>query len=91
MQYTHYAVPLILLGYIITMTTCESSYPQQHVGNSLLRPSGTDSDTVDANSLDKRAERYSFGLGRRGYTYTSGGAGIKRLPIYNFGLGKRTR
>jgi len=43
--------------------------------------------------VSKRPERdrYAFGLGRRAYTYSSGGPGIKRLPVYNFGLGKRDR
>lgn len=36
------------------------------------------------------SERYGFGLGRRGFTYTSGNSGVKRLPVYNFGLGKRS-
>lgn len=43
------------------------------------------------DNYDKRVERYAFGLGRRAYTYTNGGNGIKRLPVYNFGLGKRAR
>uniref|UniRef100_A0A1A9WC19 Allatostatin A n=1 Tax=Glossina brevipalpis TaxID=37001 RepID=A0A1A9WC19_9MUSC len=42
----------------------------------------------EKNNYDKRVERYAFGLGRRGYTYTNGN-GMKRLPVYNFGLGKR--
>lgn len=49
------AIPIILLGYIITITTCQG------------------------------------GLDRRAYTYTAGSSGAKRLPNYNFGLGKRDR
>ncbi|KAI9584588.1 allatostatin-A isoform X1 [Glossina fuscipes] len=45
-------------------------------------------DHDEKNNYDKRVERYAFGLGRRGYTYTNGN-GMKRLPVYNFGLGKR--
>ncbi|XP_017122695.1 allatostatin-A [Drosophila elegans] len=43
------------------------------------------------DNIDKRVERYAFGLGRRAYMYTNGGGGMKRLPVYNFGLGKRSR
>ncbi|KAH8276277.1 allatostatin-A [Drosophila bipectinata] len=45
----------------------------------------------NGDNIDKRMERYAFGLGRRAYMYTNGGAGMKRLPVYNFGLGKRSR
>ncbi|ALC47915.1 Ast [Drosophila busckii] len=49
-------------------------------------------DMVDNDSdINKRVERYAFGLGRRAYMYTNGGVGMKRLPVYNFGLGKRSR
>ncbi|XP_017085503.2 allatostatin-A [Drosophila eugracilis] len=43
------------------------------------------------DNIDKRVERYAFGLGRRAYMYTNGAPGMKRLPVYNFGLGKRSR
>ncbi|KAH8417135.1 hypothetical protein KR222_004374 [Zaprionus bogoriensis] len=56
----------------------------------LLMSAGEDAASSDAD-LEKRAERYAFGLGRRAYMYTNGGAGMKRLPVYNFGLGKRSR
>lgn len=71
-----------------------------HQANSLFQTnadSSMDGDSMDGMSLggkdnfDKRVERYAFGLGRRAYTYTNGGNGIKRLPVYNFGLGKRAR
>ncbi|EDW84246.1 uncharacterized protein Dwil_GK13247 [Drosophila willistoni] len=45
----------------------------------------------DGGDIDKRVERYAFGLGRRAYMYTNAGPGMKRLPVYNFGLGKRSR
>ncbi|CAD7084770.1 unnamed protein product [Hermetia illucens] len=44
----------------------------------------------DENALDKRHERYGFGLGRRSYVLTTNSQG-KRLPSYDFGLGKRSR
>lgn len=89
------AIPLIVLGYILTTATCESSYSQQRGpgANSLMSSGSLDnSDSQSSDNLDKRAERYAFGLGRRAYTYTSGGgSGVKRLPVYNFGLGKRAK
>lgn len=96
--------PLIILGYILTLVTSEPlSYSSQNYHHRPdTQPSfmaiNSDSDGQSSasaldNSLDKRTERYAFGLGRRAYTYTSGGAGqgVKRLPVYNFGLGKRAR
>lgn len=82
----------IIIALCVTLATCNTfglSDSTVHRSNSLL---GTDSENADSdNSIDKRAERYAFGLGRRAYTYTSGGSGVKRLPVYNFGLGKRAR
>ncbi|XP_030376183.1 allatostatin-A [Scaptodrosophila lebanonensis] len=66
-------------------------------GNALLVSEGDALEDSNAgggggsSNYDKRAERYAFGLGRRAYMYTNGGAGMKRLPVYNFGLGKRSR
>lgn len=97
--------PVIILGYILTTVTSEQlSYSSQNYHH---RPDtvpasymaiNSDSDGSSAsssldNSLEKRTERYAFGLGRRAYTYTSAGGsqGVKRLPVYNFGLGKRAR
>lgn len=83
------AVPIILLGYVFTIS-CETqqSLPDYgHKSSSVL--SGIEDPTY--NLIEKRPERYAFGLGRRAYTYTSGGSGVKRLPVYNFGLGKRAR
>ncbi|KAM7363077.1 allatostatin A isoform 1-T1 [Cochliomyia hominivorax] len=72
-----------------------------HQANSLFSTnadSNMDGDNIEGmvmgggkDNFDKRVERYAFGLGRRAYTYTNGGNGIKRLPVYNFGLGKRAR
>ncbi|XP_055381063.1 allatostatin-A [Condylostylus longicornis] len=52
---------------------------------------GNEADNDISSDVDKRSDRYAFGLGRRAYHYTSGLSGVKRLPIYNFGLGKRAR
>lgn len=95
--------PIILLGYILTLVTCNTSPYLQNFHNRMesLAASGggggnggsnglldgADSEPLD--SVDKRPDRYAFGLGRRAYTYTSSGPGVKRLPVYNFGLGKR--
>ncbi|XP_075150519.1 allatostatin A isoform X2 [Haematobia irritans] len=59
--------------------------------NTNVDTNNADSTDGSKDNLDKRVERYAFGLGRRAYTYTNGGNGIKRLPVYNFGLGKRAR
>lgn len=78
------AIPIILLGYIITVITCDQSYPPEYQpqANALTFDGGSDN---APNTLGKRMER-------RAYTYTSGGTGTgKRLPNYNFGLGKRAR
>lgn len=50
-----------------------------------------DNEVSRDTALDKRVERYMYGLGRRAYTFTNGGNGMKRLPVYNFGLGKRAQ
>lgn len=79
------AIPLILLGYIITITTCESTYSREYQprSNSLAFDLLSDS---EGETMPKRS-----GLERRAYTYTAGAPGAKRLPNYNFGLGKRAR
>lgn len=71
-------IPIILIGYIITIVTCISS----HAAEPLAVDSPTDTDYDD---IFKRS-----GLDRRAYTYTAGFPGTKRLPTYNFGLGKRS-
>lgn len=102
--------PILLIGYYITIVTCQLNYPQEfnsHGLNALVsagtsqsigsidtgadaRNSYLSENDVD-NNIEKKAERYSMGLGRRAFTYKSPGNGIKRLPVYNFGLGKRSR
>lgn len=77
------AIPLILLGYVITVITCDQSYPQEYQpqSNTLTFDGGSD---TGPNNLGKRFER-------RAYHFSSGSPGTKRLPNYNFGLGKRAR
>lgn len=72
------AVSIILLGYIITISRCEQAYE-----TSAIDFDGLTND-IDKDSLLKRMER-------RAYTYMTGIPGSKRLPTYNFGLGKRAR
>ncbi|XP_058986715.1 allatostatin-A-like [Musca domestica] len=98
-------VSLLMLACCLSVAYCEHNNYNEDGGdngqvaasdgvNSLFNTnvdaSSADSDVAKDN-LDKRVERYAFGLGRRAYTYTNGGNGIKRLPVYNFGLGKRAR
>lgn len=83
------AVPIILLGYVFTISCEQSQQSLADYGHKSSILSGVDDPTY--NLIEKRPERYAFGLGRRAYTYTSGGSGVKRLPVYNFGLGKRAR
>lgn len=78
------AIPLILLGYVITVITCEQSYPQEFQPHTNTLTFDGGSDIGANNNLGKRFER-------RAYTYTAGSPGAKRLPNYNFGLGKRAR
>lgn len=90
------AIPLFIFGYYMALVSCDG-YNKEFSGriNDLVASDGgvaadTSSNSAgDSDFIDKRAERYGFGLGRRAYTYTSGGQGVKRLPVYNFGLGKR--
>lgn len=72
------AISIILLGYIVTVSKCEQAYEANAVDFDAL---ATD---VDKDSFLKRMER-------RAYTYMTGVPGSKRLPNYNFGLGKRAR
>lgn len=72
------AVSIILLGYIVTMSKCEQTYE-----TNALDFEGLATD-IDKDSFLKRMER-------RAYTYMTGVPGSKRLPNYNFGLGKRAR
>lgn len=72
------AISIILLGSIVTVSKCEQAYEANALDFDAL---ATD---VDNDSLLKRMER-------RAYTYMTGVPGSKRLPNYNFGLGKRAR
>lgn len=72
------AISIILLGYIVTISKCEQAYE-----TNALDFDGLATD-VDKDSFLKRMER-------RAYTYMTGVPGSKRLPNYNFGLGKRAR
>lgn len=74
-------IPIILLGYIITITTCDTQEYHPADTNALAFDSTADN---DGEVFVKRG-----GLDRRAFTYTAGMPGIKRLPNYNFGLGKR--
>lgn len=96
-----YCVSLLMLACYLSVAYSEHSYNEDAADaatadnvNSLFNANvdGPSADgDVAKDNLDKRVERYAFGLGRRAYTYTNGGNGIKRLPVYNFGLGKRAR
>lgn len=70
------AISIILLGYIVTISRCEQAYETSAIDFDGL---ATD---IDKDSLLRRMER-------RAYTYMTGVPGSKRLPTYNFGLGKR--
>lgn len=74
-------IPFILLGYIITITTCETQ--EYHPAETNALPFDSTA-TNDGEVFVKRSD-----LERRAYTYNAGMPGIKRLPNYNFGLGKR--
>ena len=95
----NFPLTIILIACWLVLATCEQfgheSVPSgtNRGANTLLGASDLETvgDNNDPNNIDKRVERYAFGLGRRAYTYTAGGSGVKRLPVYNFGLGKRAR
>lgn len=72
------AISIILLGCIATVSKCEQAYESNAVDFDDLAMD------IDKNNLLKRMER-------RAYTYMAGVPGSKRLPNYNFGLGKRAR
>lgn len=73
------AISIILLGYIVTISKCE----QPSFETNAIDLDGLATD-IDKDSFLKRMER-------RAYTYMTGIPGSKRLPNYNFGLGKRAR
>lgn len=74
------AISIILLGYIITISKCVPAYESSNA----VDFDGLTSSDVEKDNMIKRMER-------RAYTYMSGIPGSKRLPNYNFGLGKRAR
>lgn len=94
------AIPLILLGYLLASVASTQFQPFSDSTDSLisnsnpqqqLQPQQQQQNQLSHFPFPKRAsERYGFGLGRRAFTYTSGNSGVKRLPVYNFGLGKRS-
>lgn len=53
-----------------------------------LLPHNEEASVADNNELDFVKRLYDFGLGKRAYSYVSE---YKRLPVYNFGLGKRSK
>lgn len=73
------AISIILLGYFITISKCEPAYESSNA----VDFDGLTSD-IEKDNMIKRMER-------RAYTYMTGIPGSKRLPNYNFGLGKRAR
>lgn len=82
------AIPIILLGSIITVSLCEPLYARDYHAAApsylyLL-------DLAAENEGENVVKRGGLDMERRAYTY-SGIPGNKRLPNYNFGLGKRAR
>jgi hypothetical protein len=57
-------------------------------GGTDLLPHLEESSAADNSELDFVKRLYDFGLGKRAYSYVSE---YKRLPVYNFGLGKRSK
>lgn len=96
-----FVIPFILLGYLFASATSAQNLPfsdsssDNLISNSLsnpqqqFRPSQPQQLSHHFNFQKRPSERYGFGLGRRAFSYTSGNSGVKRLPVYNFGLGKR--
>ncbi|XP_037913159.1 helicostatins [Hermetia illucens] len=88
------SVPLLLIVLYVTLVTCEhyvgDDISAKRINSLLTSDSEANNFDSDENALDKRHERYGFGLGRRSYVLTTNSQG-KRLPSYDFGLGKRSR
>ncbi|XP_021942152.1 allatostatins-like, partial [Zootermopsis nevadensis] len=70
-----------------THETAEESSPVSAGGMGLV-PQLEDSSSAENAELDFVKRLYDFGLGKRAYSYVSE---YKRLPVYNFGLGKRSK
>lgn len=83
---------LLVIGCYLAVANCEDHFNKDYSNslNDFLEPNNNELEDENINN-SKRGEKYTYGLGRRAYSYTAGGNGIKRLPIYNFGLGKRAR
>lgn len=102
MQSSFAVVPLIVLGYLLAAATSSQIQAFGDASDNMLSSnSGINPQQQQQHqqqlqqpqlghlAFQKRpSERYGFGLGRRA-SYTSGNSGVKRLPVYNFGLGKR--
>lgn len=84
---------LLVIGCYLAVANCEDHFSKDYSNslNDFLEPSSNNEIEDENINNIKRGEKYTYGLGRRAYSYTAGGNGIKRLPIYNFGLGKRSR
>lgn len=65
----------------------EESSPGSAAAGGLL-PHAEESPAAEESELDLVKRLYDFGLGKRAYSYVSE---YKRLPVYNFGLGKRSK
>lgn len=87
-------MPALTLGVLVLVFGAQVlCSPETQPGSSLdqtINPTDKmdESDQMETNHIQKRAPSYDFGLGKkRAYTYVSE---YKRLPVYNFGLGKRS-
>ena len=87
------ALLLVLLNLSISVlgTTNEPSvvHEQSPTGGGIeLLPRPEELSASDNSDLELVKRLYDFGLGKRAYSYVSE---FKRLPVYNFGLGKRNK
>lgn len=87
-------MPALTLGVLVLVFGAQVlCSPETQPGSSLdqtITPADKmdESDQMETSHIQKRAPSYDFGLGKkRAYTYVSE---YKRLPVYNFGLGKRS-
>ena len=87
------ALALVLLSLSTSAlgTATESSGVHEEspaVGGAELLPHPEELSASDNADLEFVKRLYDFGLGKRAYSYVSE---YKRLPVYNFGLGKRNK
>lgn len=84
---------LLVIGCYLAVANCEDHFSKDYSNslNDFLEPNNNEVEDEGINNSKRGGEKYTYGLGRRAYSYAAGGNGIKRLPIYNFGLGKRAR